>query len=154
MKKIVMATAMAMLFAGGAAFAEGSTSKEKSGSASGSSTEEYGQGGSGSMSGSAQSEAAAKKGILTVKDVDQANNKVTFEAQVAPTTKILSATGEKLSLAQIKEGDEVRANFDPKTGNLQKMTVQSPKKGAQGGSGSSGSESKSQEKDLGQDSKP
>jgi len=59
---------------------------------------------------------------LTVKDVDKAEHKVQFEAQVSPEANIMES-GQPIKLDQLEEGDQVRASFDPSTGSVVKLEV-------------------------------
>jgi hypothetical protein len=58
---------------------------------------------------------------VTVKEVDPANHKVTFEATVRP--EATTSSGEPIKLDQLKEGDTIRAAFDPKTGEVYRVDV-------------------------------
>lgn len=60
---------------------------------------------------------------LTVTEVDRANNKVRFEAQVDPEAQLQDDAGQQLSINQLNPGDSVRASFDPATGEVQQMIV-------------------------------
>jgi hypothetical protein len=59
---------------------------------------------------------------LKVKDVDKANHKVTFEAQISPEANI-QENGVPIKIDQLKAGDEVRASFVPQTGEVVKLNV-------------------------------
>jgi hypothetical protein len=59
---------------------------------------------------------------LTVKNVDSKNHKVQFEAKVEPEAN-LTESGRPIKLDQLKEGDTVRASFDPKTGDVVRVDV-------------------------------
>ncbi|WP_373048342.1 hypothetical protein [Vulgatibacter sp.] len=70
---------------------------------------------------------------LTVTNVDRANNRVQFEAQVDPEARVMSGS-EELRINQLQPGDSVRASFDPVTGEVQQMIVverAAPEPGAQ-----------------------
>jgi Cu/Ag efflux protein CusF len=58
---------------------------------------------------------------IIVKEVDPKNHKVTFEATVKP--EATNSSGEPIRLDQLKEGDTVRAAFDPKTGEVVRVDV-------------------------------
>jgi hypothetical protein len=58
---------------------------------------------------------------VTVKEVDPANHRVTFEATVRP--EATTSSGEPIKLDQLKEGDTIRAAFDPKTGEVYRVDV-------------------------------
>jgi hypothetical protein len=73
---------------------------------------------------------------IKVKDVDRAQHKVLFEAQVSPEATA-SKDGQTIRVDQLKPGDEVRASFDPSTGEVLKLEV------TKIGSGSSPSDSNS-----------
>ena len=62
---------------------------------------------------------------LTVKNVDRANNRVEFEAQVDPEATVKRGS-EELRINQLQPGDSVRASFDPTTGEVQSMEVIEP----------------------------
>ncbi len=74
-----------------------------------------------------QAEGAYQEGSLrtvtmTVRKVEPAQHKVMLEVQVSPEANI-TESGRPIKLDQLKEGDEVRASFDPKTGDLVKLQV-------------------------------
>jgi hypothetical protein len=69
---------------------------------------------------------------VTVTDVDQANHKVTFEAKVSPEASFKSGQGQPIKIDQLRKGDEVRAAFDPKTGEVVAVQVVRPSKSAGG----------------------
>jgi Cu/Ag efflux protein CusF len=58
---------------------------------------------------------------LTVKQVDKRNHKVTFEATVKP--EATTSSGKPIKLDQLKEGDTIKAAFDPKTGDVVRVDV-------------------------------
>jgi hypothetical protein len=59
---------------------------------------------------------------LTVKEVDADKHRVTFEATVKPEANVTSS-GRPIKLDQLREGDTVRAAFDPKTGEVVRVDV-------------------------------
>jgi Cu/Ag efflux protein CusF len=59
---------------------------------------------------------------VTVESVDPKQNKVTFQAAVQPEANITS-DGQPIRLQQLQEGDQVRASFDPATGELVRAQV-------------------------------
>jgi hypothetical protein len=89
------------------------------------------QGAAGSSGGTTttQKEGTYKEGALrtvtvTVKEVDSKNHKVTFEATVKPEANV-TESGRPIKLDQLREGDTVRAQFDPKTGEVVRVEVTS-----------------------------
>jgi hypothetical protein len=69
---------------------------------------------------------------LTVREVDPAAQTVTFEAHVRPEA------GGTTRISELKEGQQVRASMDPKTGEIVKLEVlsapqQPPSESAQPG---------------------
>lgn len=56
---------------------------------------------------------------VTVQKVDKANNKIWFETEV-------SDIANKSTLDKLKPGDEVRASFDPATGEVTKIEMTRP----------------------------
>lgn len=62
---------------------------------------------------------------ITVKKVDTNKHKVTFEAQVAPEAPVMRE-GRTLKIDQLREGDEVRAMFDPRTREVVRVQVTRP----------------------------
>jgi hypothetical protein len=60
---------------------------------------------------------------LTVKDVKPKEHKVTFEAQISPEASYKSGQGEPIRIDQLKKGDEVRAAFNPSTGEVVEVEV-------------------------------
>jgi Cu/Ag efflux protein CusF len=58
---------------------------------------------------------------VVVKEVDAKAHRVTFEATVKP--EATTSSGQPIKLDQLKEGDTIRATFDPKTGEVVKMDV-------------------------------
>jgi hypothetical protein len=108
-----MGSAAAVLLAGAAVAAESSK-----------------QGAAGSPGGTTtmQREGTYKESDLrtvtvTVKEVDPQNHKVTFEATVKP--EATNSAGQPIKLDQLREGDTVRAAFDPKTGDVVRVDVTS-----------------------------
>jgi hypothetical protein len=74
---------------------------------------------------------------LTVKDVDQANHKVTFVAKVSPEANVRS-DGQPIRIDALKAGDQVKAQFNPATGEVSQLDVTVKGGGSStGGSGSS-----------------
>ena len=59
---------------------------------------------------------------LTVTSVDQASNKVQFEANLDPTAQIQKGE-ETITVNDLQPGDNVRASFDPMTGEVQSLEV-------------------------------
>jgi hypothetical protein len=59
---------------------------------------------------------------LQVKSVDAEHHRVTFEATVKPEANV-TESGQAIKLDQLKEGDVVRASFDPVTGDLIRVDV-------------------------------
>ncbi len=59
---------------------------------------------------------------MTVRKVEPSKHKVTLDVQVSPEANI-TESGRAIKLDQLKEGDEVRASFDPKTGDVVKLQV-------------------------------
>lgn len=68
------------------------------------------------------SEKQLRTVTLTVKQVDTKNHKVVFEAHVKPEAN-LTESGRPIKLDQLREGDTVRASFDPKTGDVVRVDV-------------------------------
>jgi hypothetical protein len=106
----VVGGAAAVLVAGAAVAAE--SSKQGAAGASGTTT--------------AQREGTFKEKdlrtiTLTVKEVDADQHKVTFEATVKP--EATTSSGRPIKLDQLREGDTVRASFDPKTGEVVRVDV-------------------------------
>lgn len=60
---------------------------------------------------------------VTVKEVDPQNHKVTFEARVNPEA------GGAVRLDKLQEGQQVRATFDPSTGEIISLEVLRPEPG-------------------------
>ena len=70
---------------------------------------------------------------LTVKDVNRDQHKVGFEAKVSPEANIMES-GQAIKLDQLKQGDQVRASFDPKTNSVVKLeVVKAPRAGSPSG---------------------
>lgn len=59
-----------------------------------------------------------------IKEVDQDKKMVTLQVPLAPNAAIMK-DGQKVTLADVKEGDDVRASFDPQTHKIIKLDVQS-----------------------------
>ncbi len=59
---------------------------------------------------------------LVVKQVDPEKHRVTFEATVKPEADVTSS-GRPIKLDQLKEGDTVKAAFDPATGDVIRVEV-------------------------------
>jgi len=58
---------------------------------------------------------------VIVKQVDPEHHKVTFEATVKP--EATTSSGQPIKLDQLREGDKVRASFDPKTGEVVRVDL-------------------------------
>lgn len=59
----------------------------------------------------------------TVKKVDKSSNKLTFEVPLSTQASIEDKNQKKIQLSELSEGDEVRASFDPVTGDITKVEV-------------------------------
>lgn len=59
---------------------------------------------------------------LTVKEISKADNTVTFQATVKPEASIMKE-GQTMRMEDLKEGDQVRASFDPTTGDVTKLEL-------------------------------
>ncbi len=70
----------------------------------------------------ATGDANLRKVTIKVKSVDKKNHRVTFEAQVAPEAKV-EQNGQPMKIDSLKPGDEVRAAFDPTTGEVMTLEV-------------------------------
>ncbi len=108
----VVGSAAAILLAGAAVAAESDSQGAASSPSSGTVTKQKG--------GTYQAKDLRTL-TLTVKQVDPQNHKVTFEATVKP--EATSSSGKPIKLDQLKEGDQVRAAFDPKTGEVVRVDV-------------------------------
>ena len=58
---------------------------------------------------------------VTVKEVDPKNHTVTFQATVKP--EATTSPGRTVQLDQLREGDQIRASYDPKTGEVVRVDV-------------------------------
>src|SRR5688572_20859076 len=67
-------------------------------------------------------EEQLRKLSVTVKAVDPVEHRVTFEARVSPEANI-EQSGRPIKLDSLQPGDEVRASFDPRTGEMVKLEV-------------------------------
>jgi hypothetical protein len=65
-------------------------------------------------------ESQLRKVQVKVKDVDPSQHTVVFEARVSPEAQVTSGN-QKIKIDQLKPGDEIRASFDPKTGEVIKL---------------------------------
>jgi hypothetical protein len=65
-------------------------------------------------------ESQLRKLTVKVRDVDPAQHTVIFEAHVSPEAQVTSG-GQKIKIDNLKPGDEIRASFDPKTGDVVKL---------------------------------
>jgi hypothetical protein len=65
-------------------------------------------------------ESQLRKVTIKVKDVDPTQHVVVFEARVSPEAQVMS-NGQKIAIDQLKAGDELRASFDPKSGEVVKL---------------------------------
>ncbi|MGC4113252.1 MAG: hypothetical protein QM765_00945 [Myxococcales bacterium] len=59
---------------------------------------------------------------LRVLGVNKEEHTVNFQAKVKPEANIMQS-GQPIALDQLKPGDEVRASFDPSTGDVVKLDV-------------------------------
>ncbi|MBS2030757.1 MAG: hypothetical protein JST54_22825 [Deltaproteobacteria bacterium] len=69
-----------------------------------------------------------REATITVLKVDKATHTVTFKAKVQPEAN-LTKDGQPIKLDQLKEGDQVRASFDPATGDVKSLEVSRKVKG-------------------------
>jgi len=69
-----------------------------------------------------QQAGAQQEVMLTVTEVDQQNNKVQFEANIDPTAQVQKGS-ETIAVSDLQPGDQVRASFDPNTGEVQSLEV-------------------------------
>ncbi len=100
----------------GARVAAQSSSQDGMGSSGGSS------GGTSTMQqGGTYDEKSLRTLTLTVKSADPAKHKVTFEATVKP--EATTSSGQPIKIDQLKEGDTIRASFDPKTGDVVRLDI-------------------------------
>jgi Cu/Ag efflux protein CusF len=129
---LVTGCSAALLALGGVAHGQGSPSSSSSQGKMGSDQSSQGP------SSSAQSSQNLRSMTLTVKEADSANKTVTFQAPVRSDASI-TQHGQPISLDQLKEGDQVRASFDPATGDLVNVQVvkSASESGSSMGSGSS-----------------
>jgi Cu/Ag efflux protein CusF len=58
---------------------------------------------------------------VIVKQVDPEHHKVTFEATVK--REATTSSGQPIKLDQLREGDKIRASFDPKTGEVVRVDL-------------------------------
>jgi len=65
-------------------------------------------------------ESQLRKVTVRVRDVDTSKHTVVFEARVSPEASVMS-DGQPISIDQLRPGDEIRASFDPKTGDVVKV---------------------------------
>lgn len=90
--------------------------------------------------GGAPPDSELRHVTFTVKQVDKANHTVTFTAKVSPEANI-EKNGQPIRIDQLRPGDEVRAAFDPSTGEVMKVqmiggpTKKSTKTGSESSSG-------------------
>jgi len=80
----------------------------------------------GGTTSSKQKASAAKASELRtvtviVKEVDPEHHKVTFEATVKP--EATTSSGRPIRLDQLREGDKIRASFDPRTGEVVRVDL-------------------------------
>ncbi len=78
-----------------------------------------------SEQGTMNQQTSAYPGV--VKSIDQHTNKVTLEVPLAPGATIMR-DGRTASLKDLKEGDDVRASFDPQTHKVIRLDAQSKEK--------------------------
>lgn len=72
--------------------------------------------------GQAAPEGELRELTLTVVQTNPKEHSVVFKAQVKPEASIMKE-GRSLQIDQLRPGDEVRASFDPLTGDIQKIEV-------------------------------
>jgi hypothetical protein len=73
---------------------------------------------------------------ITVQNVDPKSHTVTFQAHVKPEANFKSGQGTPIRIDDLKKGDQVRAAFDPKTGEVVAVQVlRAGKGGTTGGAG-------------------
>ncbi len=61
-----------------------------------------------------------------VKEVDKDKNMVTLQLPLAPNASVLK-DGQRASIDDLKEGDDVRASFDPQSNKIIRLDIQSGK---------------------------
>jgi hypothetical protein len=61
-----------------------------------------------------------RKVTVTVRDVDPSQHTVVFTAHVSPEAAVMNE-GQRIRIDELKPGDEIRASFDPKTGEVMKV---------------------------------
>jgi hypothetical protein len=66
--------------------------------------------------------ADARTLMVTVKDVDRDTHMVTFQAKISPEANIRQ-NGQPIKLDQLQEGDALRIQFNPKTGEVMRAEV-------------------------------
>lgn len=65
-------------------------------------------------------ESQLRKVTVRVREVDASSHTVVLEAHVSPEATVTS-NGQPITIDQLKPGDEIRASFDPKTGDVIKV---------------------------------
>jgi hypothetical protein len=65
-------------------------------------------------------ESSLRKVTVRVQSVDPAKHTVILEAHVSPEAEVQS-NGQPIKIDQLKAGDEIRASFDPQTGDVVKV---------------------------------
>lgn len=58
---------------------------------------------------------------MKVKKVDEKKNLLTFEVPLSQSASIEDSNQQRINLSELSEGDEVRASFDPMTGDITKV---------------------------------
>jgi Cu/Ag efflux protein CusF len=89
--------------------------------------------GSGSTTGTQGAQQGTTQRYTTyngvVKEVDKDKNMVTLQLPLAPNASVLK-DGQRASIDDLKEGDDVRASFDPSSNKIIRLDIQSSKKTA------------------------
>ena len=108
-----VAIAAGLMAWGGSAFAQGTKSQEPL--PPGAASRAY-------EKGTKVSPESLRSLSLKVLEVDQKQHTVNFQAKVKPEADI-TQSGQPIALDQLKPGDEVRASFDPRTGEVIRLEV-------------------------------
>lgn len=119
-RKRMMACGAALALGAGMALAQGSQPETGPGGrprGEGDTTETYERHGEGTTP-----EKNLRTVTMTVRTVNSKAHRVTLDVQVSPEANI-TESGQPIKLDQLKPGDQVRASFDPKTGDVMKLQV-------------------------------
>jgi hypothetical protein len=87
--------------------------------------QQQGQAGSQAQAPGSMQSSAQREVVLRVEDIDREENEITFESHLRPGAQVYR-DGQPIPMDQLQEGDQVRAAFDPQTGDVVRLELVQP----------------------------